>query len=177
MEKTMRRPTYWLIGALAVVAALLAGCGAAAAPQPTLTAQPTQPALVQKTMVATRMVEPPQPAATAVPLVEETVNQPGATPFPVEGPLKDLAASARDDLAKRLSVPAGQIDLLELSQVTWPDGSLGCPKPGMMYTQALVDGVLIRLRAGGAIYEYHSGGSRAAFYCEKPSKALSDQTR
>ena len=105
------------------------------------------------------------------------MNQPGATPFPVEGPLKDLAASARDDLAKRLSLPAAQIDLLEFSQVTWPDGSLGCPKPGMMYTQALVGGVLIRLRAGETIYEYHSGGSGAAFYCEKPSKALSDQTR
>jgi hypothetical protein len=176
MEKTMR-PTYWLIGTLTVLAALLAGCGVATAPQPTLTTQPIQPTLVQKTMVATRVVEPPQPAATAVPLVEEIVKQPGATPFPTDGALKDLAASARDDLAKRLSVPAAQIDLLELSQVTWPDGSLGCPKPGMMYTQSLVDGVLIRLRAGEAIYEYHSGGSGAAFYCEKPRKALPDQTR
>jgi hypothetical protein len=39
-----------------------------------------------------------------------------------------------------------------------------------MYTQSLVDGLLIRLQANGIIYEYHSGGSRDPFYCEKPSQ-------
>jgi len=36
---------------------------------------------------------------------------------------------------------------VEVDAVTWPDTSLGCPKPGMMYPQVLVEGVLVQLRA------------------------------
>jgi hypothetical protein len=30
----------------------------------------------------------------------------------------------------------------------WNDGSLGCPEPGMMYTQALVNGYWLIIEAG-----------------------------
>ncbi len=53
--------------------------------------------------------------------------------------------------------------------VTWPDGSLGCPQPGMRYTQALVSGSLIVLEANGLFYEYHSGGGGDPFYCALPT--------
>ena len=72
------------------------------------------------------------------------------------------------DLAERLDVPAKEIKVIRVESVTWRDGSLGCPKPGMMYTQALVPGTLIVLRVDNAEYEYHSGGGRAPFYCENP---------
>ena len=59
--------------------------------------------------------------------------------------------------------------LVEASRgVTWRDGSLGCPKPGMMYTQALVEGALIVLRLEGREYSYHSGAGKPPFYCENP---------
>ena len=74
------------------------------------------------------------------------------------------------DLAIRLGVDAATIEVVAEEAVTWRDGSLGCAKPGFAYTQALVDGSRITLRADGTDYEYHSGGSEPPFWCEKPTQ-------
>ena len=87
-------------------------------------------------------------------------------PLPLDPVLEKLVTQAKDDLAKRLNINADQITLVQAQTVTWPDGSLGCPQPGMMYIQVQVDGLLIQLRAKGEIYEYHSGGNRAPFLCK-----------
>jgi hypothetical protein len=81
--------------------------------------------------------------------------------------LQALVMQAIDDLAQRLDIDADRIDLVELTPVVWPDGSLGCPEPGMAYTQVQVEGLLIRLRAGKRIYAYHSGGGQPPFLCEQ----------
>ena len=72
---------------------------------------------------------------------------------------------AQADLARRLNVSTAAIQVLEAKAVTWRDGSLGCPQPGMMYTQALVDGYFIRLSVGGIDYDYHGSLNRAPFLC------------
>lgn len=87
---------------------------------------------------------------------------------PVESGLENLVRSAKEDLAQRLSINLEQIDVVEARSVVWPDASLGCPLPGMAYKQVPQDGALIRLRAGGSVYEYHSGGTRGLFLCEQP---------
>lgn len=79
-----------------------------------------------------------------------------------------LSALAVADLAGRLGIPDDEIVVVTEKNVTWRDGSLGCPKPGMMYTQALVEGTLIVLRADGRDYSYHSGAGKPPFYCENP---------
>jgi hypothetical protein len=73
------------------------------------------------------------------------------------------------DLAERLNIPSEEITLVDVVQVVWRDGSLGCPKPGVMYTQALVEGLRIRLRASGVIYHYHSSKRGQPFLCDSPS--------
>lgn len=88
-------------------------------------------------------------------------------PVPFDSAVQRLVDQARTDLAKRLSVDAGQIETVDVYQVTWPNSGLGCPKPGMVYAQVMVDGMRIRLRAGGRVYEYHSGGQRGPFLCEQ----------
>ena len=87
-------------------------------------------------------------------------------PTPLDSGLDSFVTQAKDDLAKRLAIAPEQIELLEASSVTWPDGSLGCPQPGMLYTQVQVDGILIRLRVDQKTYEYHGGGRRPPFLCE-----------
>ncbi len=78
-----------------------------------------------------------------------------------------LVSQAKEDLAERLGVTLDQIELLSFEEVVWPDASLGCPQPGMRYIQVPQDGALIRLSAEGQVYDYHSGGNRGVFLCER----------
>lgn len=80
-------------------------------------------------------------------------------------PSSDPVEQAKADLANRLGVDPAQVTLVSSTEVTWPDGSLGCPKPGMHYTQALVPGAKIVLEANGTRYNYHSGERQAPFLC------------
>ncbi len=90
---------------------------------------------------------------------------------PVEGP---LAQAAVTDLAARLGIDESAITVVSVEEVTWSDGSLGCPEPGMMYTQALENGSLIVLEVDGTEYEYHSGAGRDPFYCATPIAPVDD---
>ncbi|WP_288088925.1 hypothetical protein [Roseiflexus sp.] len=83
--------------------------------------------------------------------------------------------AAKQDLAQLLGIDASAIEVVEVDAVTWPDTSLGCPKPGMMYPQVLVDGVLVQLRANGQIYRYHGDGQRRLFLCDALAGPLGDQ--
>lgn len=82
---------------------------------------------------------------------------------PALQPLVDLAAA---DLAGRLGVARSAIEVVSAQAVEWPDGSLGCPRPGMAYPQVMVDGTRIQLSVAGTVYDYHSGGTRPPFLCE-----------
>jgi hypothetical protein len=73
---------------------------------------------------------------------------------------------ARADLAKRLGVEADGIEVVQAQAVMWPNSGLGCPEADTMYMDVLTPGVLIRLRTGGEIYQYHAGRSSAPFLCE-----------
>jgi hypothetical protein len=95
-------------------------------------------------------------------------------PGTVEPGMEGLIEMAKEDLAERLSMAAGEIEVLEAKGVVWPDASLGCPQPGMRYKQVPMDGALIRLLVEGKVYEYHSGGGRDPFLCEQPLKLQKD---
>lgn len=82
-------------------------------------------------------------------------------------PENPLVRQAKEDLAERLDIDLGAIELLEFDPVVWPDSSMGCPQPGMAYTQVPVDGAVIRLAAGDHTYAYHTGGTRGPFLCEQ----------
>ena len=101
---------------------------------------------------------------------EESVNE-SPTPEPGSGGSSQPRGSAADavaDLSKRLGTEQGQIGVVSVEEVTWRDGSMGCPRPGMMYPQVLTNGTRVVLEYDGKRYEYHSGGRRSAFLCENP---------
>jgi hypothetical protein len=91
----------------------------------------------------------------------------------VDASLRSLVDTAVADLAGRLRIPPDEVAVVEARSVVWPDGSFGCPEPGMQYAQVLQEGVLIRLSAGGNTYSYHGGGSRKPFLCEHPAAPVS----
>jgi hypothetical protein len=154
-----------------VLAAGLLVCGLAGCAPITPSALPT--VQIPATVLPTAPVPSPMatehqvvtPAFTAVPLNSTPAEAPMT---PENAQLDPWIAQARQDIANRLAIPPQQIELVDAQMVVWPDASLGCPQPGMAYAQVQQDGLRIRLRAGGQIYEYHSGGSRAPFLCENP---------
>ncbi|MEN8239843.1 MAG: hypothetical protein ABFR53_11670, partial [Actinomycetota bacterium] len=82
---------------------------------------------------------------------------------------------AKADLAGRIGTDEG-IVVLVAEDVTWRDGALGCPQPGMSYTQALVDGYRIELSHGDTIYTYHGAVGRDPFLCDNGAEAGSTGT-
>jgi hypothetical protein len=78
-----------------------------------------------------------------------------------------LVTQAKEELARQLSIPVAAISLSKFKEVVWPDSSLGCPRPGLVYTQVLQPGFLIRLSARGRPYEFHAGARGAPFLCSE----------
>ena len=72
------------------------------------------------------------------------------------------------DAATRLGVDPSAITIVDAHPETWPDGSLGCPQPGMMYTQALVEGYQVIVEANGTQLDYRGGGGGGFQLCENP---------
>ena len=101
------------------------------------------------------------------------MDEPDAAPdSPAPPPGSDSLAvkQAVADLAERLGLAPAEVVVVDVAEVTWRDGSLGCARPDVMYTQALIDGSRITLRVGETAYEYHSGSSGLAALCEKPTE-------
>lgn len=67
-----------------------------------------------------------------------------------------LLALFQDDLARRALVRHEAITVVSATEQEWSSGAMGCPQPGMMYTQALVPGYRVVLKANGENYAYHS---------------------
>ena len=114
--------------------------------------------------------ESPEPTPDETPDETEESPMPSQTPGGPGGTGGAAQEAAVADLAERLGVSAEDITVASTDAVTWRDGSLGCAAPDMMYTQALVEGTRIVLEADGQRYEYHAGGNRPAFLCEKPTQ-------
>ncbi len=90
--------------------------------------------------------------------------------------LESQINKAKADLSARLGIELDEIKLIQASNVTWPNGSLGCPQKDMSYTQALVPGVLIVLSGGSSKYQYHSGRGGDPRYCARPGLPVSART-
>ncbi|MGH8935529.1 MAG: hypothetical protein ACRDXD_04555 [Acidimicrobiia bacterium] len=82
----------------------------------------------------------------------------------------DAVVKARADLAARLGVEVESIEVSKAEEVVWRDGSIGCPEPGMVYTQALVEGLRLTLLHDGTTYYYHQGDDQDPFLCDEPDE-------
>lgn len=59
----------------------------------------------------------------------------------------------------------GTPELVSATAVTWNNGALGCPSPGAVYTQALVDGMQVIVTVDGVTYDYRFGTTNAPRLC------------
>ncbi len=75
---------------------------------------------------------------------------PGQIPKELLEPILNKAA----ELAK---VSREQLVIVRAEPALWNDGSLGCPEPGMNYTQALVNGYWVVISVAGQTYDFRLG--------------------
>jgi hypothetical protein len=81
----------------------------------------------------------------------------------------DLLAKIIADLEGRLGPGGPAITVTRAEAVVWNDGSLGCPQPGVLYTQALMNGYRVVLQAGSDSYDYRAAEQGFFFVCESPT--------
>lgn len=86
---------------------------------------------------------------------------------PVPSELESLAKEISADLEKRTGVSAEAISLTKVESLSWADGSLGCPQPGMMYTMAIVEGYRLVYTVAGKEYSYHTAAAKRFIYCDE----------
>ena len=110
-------------------------------------------------------VDPQSPEATAVPGEQAIEAEQETVPYPMN--FNGQIAFAKKDLAQRLGVPPESVKLSGAQQVTWRSGALGCPKPGMNYTEALVPGSVIYLQVDNVTHGYHAKAATEPFYCPR----------
>ena len=76
-----------------------------------------------------------------------------------------------NDAATRAGVDQTTVTVTAATARTWPNGALGCPEPGVMYTQAVVTGWQVVVEAGGTPYDYRSSGAGRSRLCSSGAGA------
>jgi hypothetical protein len=115
--------------------------------------------------------QPEKPISPDQPLLpdKDAVIAKPTIPVPNIPKVQEQVVMAKEDLAGRFNFDTAVIELVEYQTVTWRDGSLGCPQPGLAYTQALVDGYRLQLQMEGVQYNYHGSTNGDPFYCPSPN--------
>ena len=159
--------------ALATFTALLVSACAGVANSPNNSvAVPTQSTIGQAGGTATTSTEVPdtsQPDRTASTLPEQV--PPEENPLP-DGPVDTstipagLMVNILADAANRTGMSVSDIFAVRAEQALWNDGSLGCPQPGMSYTQAQVNGYWVVLKAGDRLLDYRASETGFFTFCD-----------
>lgn len=110
-----------------------------------------------------------------------TSSSPDASPDPTPAdetaepstpPVADISEAGLASLVARAAEEAGvdidEVRIVTAEEVTWSDGSLGCPEPGMAYTQALVPGFRVVLEIGGDELNFHAAQGGEFRFCDDP---------
>jgi hypothetical protein len=92
------------------------------------------------------------------------------TPPPREIPmpaytLHSVTEAALAEAARQTGTDRSKLNIVKAEMVTWRGGSLGCPQPGMQYTDALVPGFRVRIQAGERVLDYHASSRGGLMLC------------
>jgi len=144
---------------------LFAACTAGPASAPSASSAPSTGASAASATATASPSAPPDDRPSATPHGQQVPQTPAASPITGEVPA-DILASVRAKLAAKIGDAAAASATVEVAQaVTWPDGSLGCLEPGMLYTQMVVQGYQVVLAVDGTRYDYRVGAGGSPSLC------------
>jgi len=108
-----------------------------------------------------RVIAPP----TRIPNPEDTTMLPEGRAVSTTAIPREVRRAVVADAAKRFKVAESAVVLTRAEQLDWPDGSLGCPEPGKVYTQMLVPGFRVVARTSEGEMLYHTDTHGTARNC------------
>lgn len=74
---------------------------------------------------------------------------------PVTGEVpQDMLEPVLEDAAGRADVAVGDLEVIRSQAMVWPDGALGCPRPGEAYIQVIIPGYWVEITGPGGPYDY-----------------------
>ncbi len=88
--------------------------------------------------------------------IAETTEEAAAAAPELDSTTQALVDSVIAQVVAQFGVDAGSLELVSVEAVEWPDASLGCPEPDMMYAQVVTPGYRIVLDAQGQAIELHT---------------------
>ncbi len=108
-------------------------------------------------VVTTAWTEPDKSEQILIePLASEATPARESPPMQSNIP-KEILEPVLNKAAELAKISREQLVIVRAEPAVWNDGSLGCPEPGMQYTQALVNGYWIVIKAAGQTYDFRMG--------------------
>jgi hypothetical protein len=88
---------------------------------------------------------------------EENAGEPRPVPLAAATPgASGETAALIAAIAADLGVPPESVHVVSMEPRSWPDSSLGCPQPDMLYAQVVTPGYLVLVDVSGEQVEYHT---------------------
>ncbi len=94
-------------------------------------------------------------AAASLPIQPQPTASPNITPI-IESPQFFATGLVVAEAAKHAGVTPEEVSVIKSEARDWPDASLGCPKPSLLYAQVVTPGFMFQVKAGGKTLEYHT---------------------
>jgi hypothetical protein len=88
-------------------------------------------------------------------VIEPVPVEDASPPITGEAPIA-LMDAIKTDLATHTGADPSSFAIIRSESVVWNDGSLGCPQPDVLYTQATVPGYRVVLERNGTTYDYRA---------------------
>src|SRR5438445_13657885 len=104
---------------------------------------------------------PPSLPASASPVASVL---PGSSSAADSQPAVDAAMR---DAAAHLGVSQANLKVDQVEPRQWGDSSLGCPKPGLMYSQVVTPGFVVIISGAGNQLEYHADTRGQVVLCQE----------
>jgi hypothetical protein len=142
----MRRARLWSCAQLAAVTLMVTACAAAgggsgSAPTP----------------------QSPPAVGSAVPVSSVSDLGPASSPTP---DAQAVIAAVQQAAADQVGISPAEVHVEQVEAHQWGDSSLGCPRPGLLYSQVVTDGFLIVVTAADKTLEYHSDARGRVVLCQ-----------
>jgi len=156
MNLTTQQPQFrygrqWLMAGLVL---LLAACTATGSPAGTIPAPTTAPTDAGSAPITATT---PLTASATVTTTEVMTPATDATTPALADNEQALVEAAIALVAAETGIDPATLTLVDLQAMEWPDGSLGCPQPDMMYVQVVTPGYQLTLQdSAGVPYAVHT---------------------